>query len=136
MAGIQELIRVEDNNKLSFGNHIMDEKKKIMGFEVDGDIYKVKTYNEITKLEKNGRLLFESVPGTTVHNFSLNDKIIDFKVEGKEDAQITLELEVDQEYRIYINQIQVGKVKSNLAGKVSFSVEFTNGVQDVLIKKA
>ncbi|GMQ55626.1 hypothetical protein AN1V17_00180 [Vallitalea sediminicola] len=137
MAGIQEIIRVEDDNTLSFGNHLMDEKKKVINFEVDGHIYKVKTYDEITRLEKNGRLLFESVPGTTVHNFSVSDKIIDFKVEGTEDAQITLELEADQEYRIYINQIQVGKMKSNLAGKVSFSVDFSScEMQSVTIKKA
>ncbi|MCT4598926.1 MAG: endosialidase [Vallitalea sp.] len=136
MAGIQELIRVEDDNTLSFGNHLMDEKKKIMDFEVDGHIYKVKTYNEITKLEKDGRLLYESVPGTTVHNFSLNEKDINFKVEGKEDAQITLELEAEQEYKIYIEQVQVGKMKSNLAGKISFSVDFANGIQSVRIKKS
>jgi hypothetical protein len=136
MAGIQELIRVEDDNTLSFGNHLMDEKKKIMDFEVDGHIYKVKTYNEITKLEKDGRLLYESVPGTTVHSLSLNEKDINFKVEGKEDAQITLELEAEQEYKIYIEQVQVGKMKSNLAGKISFSVDFANGIQSVRIKKS
>lgn len=136
MAGIQELIRVEDDKTLSFGNHLMDEKKKILDFEVDGHIYKVKTYDEITKLEKNGALLFESVPGTTVHHFSLNDKAVEFKVEGHEDAQITMELEAEQEYKIYIEQVQVGKMKSNLAGKVSFSVDFANGPQGVMIKKA
>lgn len=136
MAGIEELIRVEDDQTLSFGNHLMDEKKKILDFEVDGHIYKVKTYDEITKLEKNGRLLFESVPGTTVHHFSLNDKAVEFKVEGHEDAQITMELEAGQDYKIYIEQVQVGRMKSNLAGKVSFSVDFANGSQGVKIKKA
>ncbi|PKM56575.1 MAG: endosialidase, partial [Firmicutes bacterium HGW-Firmicutes-3] len=27
MAGIQELIRVENNNTLSFGNYLMDSKR-------------------------------------------------------------------------------------------------------------
>lgn len=32
MAGIEELIRVEDDQTLSFGNHLMDEKKKNIRF--------------------------------------------------------------------------------------------------------
>ena len=136
MAGIQELIRVEDNNSLSFGNHLMDSKRKIQDFEVEGNIYKVKTYNAMTKLEKNGRLLYESVPGTTVFNLSMNEAGIDFEVEGSEDAQITVELEADQEYKVFIEGIQVGKMTTNLSGKISFSVDFATGNQKVDVKKA
>ncbi len=50
MAVIEELIRQEDNGSISFGNYLMDEKKKVLDFEVQGDLYKVKTYREITKL--------------------------------------------------------------------------------------
>ena len=56
MAVIEELIRQEDNGTISFGNHLMDEKKKVLDFEVNGDLYKVKTFCEITKLEKNGKI--------------------------------------------------------------------------------
>jgi hypothetical protein len=135
MAGIQELIRVESDNTISFGNHLMEAKKKVQDFDIAGDIYKVKTYNEVTKLEKNGRLLYESIPGTTVYSFLLSESDVRFSVEGNQDAQITIELEPDQEYRIFIEQIQVGKVKSNLAGKINFSVDFCQGVREVVIKK-
>lgn len=54
MAVIEELIRKEDDGSISFGNYLMDEKKKVLDFEVQGDLYKVKTFKEITKLEKNG----------------------------------------------------------------------------------
>ena len=73
MAVVEELIRLEDDNSLSFGNYLMDTKKKVIDFEVDGDLYKVKTYNKITKLEKNGILLYESVPNNG-HNFTMNEK--------------------------------------------------------------
>ena len=43
-----------------------DTKTKKDGFEFQGDIYKVKTFKEITKLEKNGMFVYESVPGTAV----------------------------------------------------------------------
>ena len=32
----------------------LPEKKKLADFEVAGDLYKVKTWNEMTKLERNG----------------------------------------------------------------------------------
>ena len=57
MAVIEELIRKEDDGSISFGNYLMDEKKKVLDFEVQGDLYKVKTFKEITKLEKNGKML-------------------------------------------------------------------------------
>ena len=97
MAVIEELIRLEDNGSISFGNYLMDEKKKVLDFEVCGNLYKVKTYKDITKLEKNGKMLFESVPGATVHNFTMNERNIEFNVESTEDVQITMELEHEQE---------------------------------------
>lgn len=135
MAVIEELIRQEDNGTLSFGNHLMDEKKKVLDFEVSGDLYKVKTYSEITKLEKNGKMLLEAVPGVTVHNFEMNEKGARFTVEGAEDAQITMEMEPETEYKILIDDVNVGKMKTNLAGKVNFSVELQNGTPAVAIEK-
>jgi hypothetical protein len=135
MSVIEELIRVEDDQTISFGNHLMDEKKKVLDFEVDGDLYKVKTFREITKLEKNGILLFEAVPGVTVHHFHMNEKSISFDVEGEESAQITMEMEHDQEYKIYIDGVQVGKIKSSLAGKITFSVDLAAPRQSVKIEK-
>lgn len=102
---------------------------------MDGDLYKVKTYNKITKLEKNGILLYESVPGTTVHNFTMNEKQVTFAVEGENTSQITMELEPEKEYKIYVDNVQVGKVKASLAGKVTFSIDFTTGKQNVRIEK-
>ena len=32
---------------------------------MQGDLYKVKTFKEITKLERNGMFVYESVPGTS-----------------------------------------------------------------------
>ncbi|MFP4698529.1 MAG: endosialidase [Eubacteriales bacterium] len=135
MAVIVELIREEADNTISFGNYLLEQKKKVLDFEVNGDIYKVKTYDEITKLEKNGILLYESVPGTTVHNFNLTDKEVDFTVEGVEDAQITIELEAEKDYKLLVDEVNVGKVKSNLSGKINFSVDFDDKGKRVQIKK-
>ena len=132
MAVIEELIRQEDNGTISFGNHLMDEKKKVLDFEVSGDLYKIKTFKEITKLEKNGKMLLETVP---VHNFTVNERGAEFTVEGLEDTQITMELEPDTEYKILIDDVNVGKMKTNLAGKVTFSVELGKDTPSVAIEK-
>ena len=134
MAVIEELIRQEDNGTISFGNHLMDEKKKVLDFEVSGDLYKIKTFKEITKLEKNGKMLLETVPGATVHNFTVNERGAEFTVEGLEDTQITMELEPDTEYKILIDDVNVGKMKTNLAGKVTFSVELGKDTPSVAKK--
>jgi hypothetical protein len=123
MSIIDELIRKEGNGTISFGNYMLDTKSKVSDFEHDGDLYKVKTFKEITKLERNGMFVYESVPGTAVNNFDITEKEITFLVEGLEDAQITLELEAEKEYKIYIDDTNVGKMKTNLGGKLMFSVE-------------
>ena len=68
MSVVKELIRTEENGTISFGNYELTKKSKVSDFEHDGDMYKVKTYNEITKLERNGMFVYESVPGTAVLN--------------------------------------------------------------------
>lgn len=135
MAVIQELIRQEENGRISFGNYLMDEKKKVLDFEANGDLYKVKTFREITKLEKNGKMLLEAVPGATIHNFGMDEKGARFSVESEEDIQITLELEPETEYKILIDDVNVGKMKTNMAGKVNFSVERNNKMPEVAIEK-
>ena len=127
MPVIKELIRTEADGTLSFGNYELDKKSKVEDFEIDGDIYKVKTYNESTKLEKNGMFVYESVPGTAVNNLKFTDKEVAFSVEGKEDAQITLELDESTEYKVLIDDTNVGKMKTNLSGKLVLSVELSSG---------
>ena len=111
----------------------MAAKAKLDNFEKDGDIYKVKTFREITKLERNGLFVYESVPGTAVMDFEETADTVTFTVEGPEDAQITLGLEEETEYEIDIAGAVAGTMKTNLGGKLSLSVEL-EGVDSVDIK--
>ncbi|WFR56199.1 endosialidase [Anaerocolumna sp. AGMB13025] len=135
MSVIEELIREESNGTISFGNYELTAKSKVTDFEHNGDLYKVKTFKEITKLERNGMFVYESVPGTAVENLDISEKEVRFKVEGPEDAQITLELEAEKEYKIYIDDTNVGKMKTNLGGKLMFSVELQNSKSAVRVVK-
>ncbi len=125
MSIIKELIRTEDNGTISFGNYELSEKSKLDNYEFGGDMYKIKTFKEITKLERNGLFVYESVPGTVVEAFEETEAGVEFCVEGWEDAQITLGLEADSEYEVILDGENIGKMKTNLGGKLSLSVELS-----------
>lgn len=123
MSVVTELIRTEENKSISFGNYELEAKAKLDHYAVGGDLYKVKTFREITKLERNGMFVYESVPGTTVNQLMVTDSKVAFQVEGPEDAQITLELEEQTEYKVLVDNVDAGQMKTNLGGKLSLSVE-------------
>lgn len=127
MSNIKELI-ISDNDSLSFGDFSLEEKTKLSDFPFEGASYKVKTFKEITRLEKNGSVLFESVPGSAVHGFNDDGKEITFKIESSDDVEITLGLlETESLYRVYVNENSIGVMESNLGGKISFSIELNAG---------
>ncbi|MDE6816936.1 MAG: endosialidase [Lachnospiraceae bacterium] len=123
MAVVEELLRKEEDGSISFGNHKLDAKAKVEDFEHRGDLYKVKTFKTMTKLERNGMFVYESVPGTSVLNFEETEDGIRFLVEGSGDAQITVQLAESAEYEVFVAGASIGKMKTNLAGKLNISVE-------------
>ncbi len=133
MAAVAELIRTEADGSISFGNHTLPEKAKKEDFEHAGDLYKVKTFHTMTKLEKNGMFVYESVPGTSVLSFQEDETGVSFVVEGSEDAQITVGLEDETEYRVSVNGASAGTMRTNLGGKLSVSVELA-GAGEVTVE--
>lgn len=136
MSTVSELIRSEADGSLSFGDYTLGAKAKLDNFDHAGAVYKVKTFNEITKLEKNGMFAYESVPGTAVTNFGATASEIRFEVEGPEDAEITLGLEEGTAYEVSIGGSAVGTMTTNLGGKLTISVELNGAPVAVEIKKA
>lgn len=126
MAIVEQLLRSENDGTISFGNHMLDKKEKVEDYKHAGDLYKVKTYSTMTKLEKNGMFLYESVPGTSVLNFNEQAEGVEFVVEGAEDAQITIGLNDDTEYEVFLNKESVGKMSTGLGGKLNLSVELAD----------
>ncbi len=126
MAVVEELLRTEANGTISFGNYKLEAKAKVEDYEHGGDLYKVKTYRKLTKLEKNGMFAYESDPGTSVLQFAETESGVSFLVEGDSDVQITVGLEEDTEYNVKIGDTDIGKMKTNLSGKLSISVELEN----------
>ncbi len=123
MATVKELLRAEEDGTLSFGDYTLASKTKLDNYEFEGDLYKVKTFSEITKLEKNGMFVYESVPGSAVENFKETENGVSFLVSAPEDVQFTLELEPESEYEVLIDGESAGKMTTNLSGKLSVSIE-------------
>ena len=135
MAIVKEGIILENDNTLSFGDYIRADKLKVEKNKVNDDTYIVRTHKEVTRLSKDGTLVLETVPVATVHNFKVGDKIITFSMEVNDGNQVTLELEPGFHYSVYVDDVNLGKIKANLSGKINFSVELSERPQDIKIEK-
>lgn len=133
---VTELLRTESDGSLSFGNHTLNEKAKVEDYKYEGDLMKVKTYKPMTKLERNGLFVYESVPGTSVYNYSENESGVVFTVEGSEDSQITVGLEDGASYEVKVGGTSCGVMTTNMGGKLSFNVELGDSPVEVSIIKA
>ncbi len=127
-----ELLYIEETKTLGFGDYTLPSKTKVEDFEFQGDLYKVKTFAEITKLERNGMFVYESVPGTSVRGFQMSDACVAFKVRGVKDTQITVELEPKIEYKVCVNGNDMGVMMTNLSGKLSMNAELVVGAECVV----
>ena len=123
MGAVKELLRAEEDGTLSFGDYTLPSKTKLDDYEFEGDLYKVKAFSGITKLEKNGMFVYESVPGSSVERFKETETGVMFEVSAPEDVQFTLELEPESEYEVFINGKSAGKMTTKLSGKLSGSIE-------------
>ena len=137
MTVVKELLRVEDDGTLSFGDYTLDKKTKLDGFEFQGDLYKVKTFHEITKLEKNGMFVYESVPGTAVERLGITEDGVAFRVFAAEGIQFTVGLEEESLYEVIVDGESVGQMTTNLSGKLSASVDMNqeDGVVVEIVKR-
>ena len=107
MAIVKELLRTEEDGRLSFGDYTLASKTKLDNFEFEGDLYKVKTFTEVA-----------------------------FQISAPEDVQFTLELEPESEYEVLLDGVSAGKMTTNLSGKLSVSVEISEGeAVDVKVEK-
>ena len=118
MAGIKELIRTEEDNTLSFGNYDLPTKGKVSDYVFDGDVYKVKTFHDITRLEKNETFAYESTPGTVVTDYKETEDTLSFIVNGFQDTQIIVAVEDDTEYQVSVDDAVIENYETNLSGKI------------------
>ena len=71
--------------------------------------------------------VYESVPGSAVEHLKITDTEVVFQISAPEDVQFTLELAPESEYEVLLNGVSAGKMATNLSGKLSVSVEISEG---------
>ena len=116
MPVVSELIRIEDDGTISFGNYMLAAKSKLQDFEFQGDLYKVKTFGEITSWSAT-ECSYMSGTGHGSQSFPGGRYFRTVLVEGEKDAQITIQLEDEREYEVYVDGVSVGGMKTNVSGK-------------------
>lgn len=86
----------------------------------------------MTKLERNGTFVYESIPGTAVNIFKETADEVTFFVEGTGQTQITLELESNKEYSVFVDDKDLGVSKTDVGGKITFDVDLQKGSMTVV----
>ena len=123
MSVVKDLITENADGSVSFGDYELDTKAKKSDFEVRGDRYKVKTFRESTRLECNDALVYESEPGTAVHDFVRTEEGVSFRVECPQDCQVILGLTDEATYRVVVDGRDTGMMGTGRGGKLVLSVE-------------
>ena len=123
MSVVKDLITENADGSVSFGDYELDTKAKKSDFEVRGDRYKVKTFRESTRLECNDALVYESEPGTAVHDFVRTEEGVSFRVECPQDCQVVLGLTDEATYRVVVDGRDTGTMGTGRGGKLVLSVE-------------
>jgi len=123
MKGHREVLVAHEDGSLSFGDFTLTLKAKVDDFEFQGDIYKLRTSSEVTKLDKNDMFIYESVPGSAVEMYRATESEVCFSVAAANDIQFTLELEPEQGYEVFVDNILIGKMVTHLNGKLTAGIE-------------
>jgi len=120
---MSDIIFVNGDNTLGFGDYTLAEKTKFDNFAFGGDTYQVKSFKDFTKLEKNENLVYESIPGTTVAAFAATEHGVSAKLTGNGETSVTFELKPETFYKVFVDKVEKELVNSGIAGKVSISVD-------------
>ena len=91
----------------------------------EGDLYKIKTFREMTKLERNGLFVYESIAGNDCGEFHGDRGRCGVYRRELGGMQITLGLEADTESEVFVAGESAGKMSTNLGGKLSVGVELS-----------
>ncbi len=132
MAAEKELIYTEADGSLGFGDYTRNEKGKVNAFEANGDQYRLRTFYETTKLEKNEAFAYESEPGTTVTDYKETEEGVSFIVSGIGSTDIILAVPDVPRARVWMDGSEVA-ADTSLTGKISFRVSLPEGEQHQIL---
>lgn len=131
-----EVIKLNDDKTLKFGNFEAIEKQKVADFTYNGDTLAVKTHKDITVLKKNDSLFIEVVPGAVLDKFEYTTEELKFNITGYKQSMVTVGVEPNKSYKVIIDGKEVETLDSKLSGKISVSLDIENAKREVVFCKA
>lgn len=132
----QKLIYVNDRGQLEFGDYTLNEKSKVPSFEMGGDSYYLKTWKEITRLEKNGLFLLEALPGCRISAFEEKEDETGFTVSAPYEVHLTIGVDESADYTLLVGGVDRTTSMTRIGGKLAFTVPTKEGEPvDVLLRK-
>ena len=135
MSNLPKDIIVEADGGLSFGDYTAKDKIKVNDFEYMGNIYSLRSHNQVTRLEKNSEMLIETVPGAAISNFIQDDTTCSFNISGASNVQVTLGLVPEATYHLRVAGEVSQEIVANRSGKLSFGAELSSDAKKVIIEK-
>lgn len=135
MSKHDEIIKINDNNTLRFGNFEAIDKQKVADFDYNGRKLAVKTHKDITVLKADDSLVMETVPGSVVDNFNWTEEKVAFDIIGYKQTMITLGVAPDAEFKVYIDGVETETLRSKASGKISISVDIENVNRALVVEK-
>jgi len=138
MSNLPKGIIAEKNGGLSFGDYTVSNKIKVNDFEYMGNIYSLRSHDLVTRFEKNGEMLIETVPGASVYDFVMDEKGCSFEIESSAGVQVTLGLVPDASYDLSIRGNKGSDIREeisvNRSGKLSFGIELGSDKKKVELR--
>lgn len=119
------ILKINDDKTFDFGNYENKDKLKeaIIHNELD---YKVKTHSDITRLERDELMIYESVPGTNVRNFSYTSSKIKFNVSGYSHTSIIIGVNQDSVFNLTVDNVDEGEAIFVAKGKLNINLNLEN----------
>ncbi len=129
------IIKLNEDGSLKFGDYTLVEKQKVADFDFNGITVACKTHKDITVLKKNDNLFIETVPGANIDNFVVKEGDVSFDIIGYKQTMVTLGVNPDEIYQIYVDGHEIETQKSKLSGKISVSLDVEGASKKVEFKK-
>ncbi len=135
MPKSKEIIKLNEDGSLKFGDFTLVEKQKVADFDFNGTLVACKTHKDITVLKKNDNLFIETVPGANIDNFVVKNGDVSFDIIGYKQTMITLGANPEESYQITVNGHEIETQKSKLSGKISVSLDVEGTSKRVEFRK-
>lgn len=134
LMGLEELLDIEIDNGIKFGNIFVDEKTSVLNIKLQNSIYSIKVSKDKLVAKRDGKIFFETIPSVQVRNYIKENDFIKFRVKGKGNTDFKLyEFPENTKVEILFNNTKKIKKINNLKC-LSFKLNLNDKYLDVIIK--